>query len=143
MNLNLEKCCNNDTSSRARSFLKLLDFDFVTSLIITRHVFDMTLDVTVLLQSKSNDICDGIHLIKSMKSMVNQVRKNVDHYHKKWYKQVLNVSKQIGLDEKMPRICPRQTNRSNHNVSNVCDYFKVSVTIPLLDYLCLELDSRF
>ena len=49
-------------------------FDFVAALIITKHILDSTLSVTQLLQGKSIDIMDGIHLITSLKNSVVKMR---------------------------------------------------------------------
>ena len=47
--------------------ISILHFEFVATLVITNHVLDETLPVTQLLQGKSIDIMDGIHLINSLK----------------------------------------------------------------------------
>ena len=50
MSQNLDKVCNHDASDKTRSFLKLISsFPFIVSLVITRNVFDLTIDVTNLL----------------------------------------------------------------------------------------------
>ena len=49
--------CNYQTKQDAfRLFKDVDDFDFIVNLIIVYKVFDVTLDATILLQSKKNDI---------------------------------------------------------------------------------------
>ena len=49
MSKNLDKVCNRDKSDKARSSLKLISsFPFIVSMIITRNVFDFTIDETTL-----------------------------------------------------------------------------------------------
>ena len=62
---------NLSLSSDASSHLtRILKFEFVAALVITRHILDATLDVTKLLQGKTIDIMDGIHLINSLKDNI-------------------------------------------------------------------------
>ena len=68
MSLNMERVCSQDTSAKVTSFYKLMtSFDFLSSLVITRSVRDLTFPITQLLQGPAIDIADATHLIKSMK----------------------------------------------------------------------------
>ena len=71
MSLNIGRVCNQDTSAKATSFYKLMtSFDFLSSLVITRSILDLTLPVTQLLQGPAIDIADATHLIESLKSII-------------------------------------------------------------------------
>ena len=100
------------------------------------------LDHTVL-QSKSNDIADGIHMIELLIILVHETRKNVNQFHDKCYAQVLSLAAELDIDQKLPRHVKRQKNRENHPYSSPSEFFKCSVTIPLLDFLLIELNARF
>ena len=64
----MERVCSQDTSAKVTSFYKLMtSFDFLSSLVITRSVLDLTFPITQLLQGPAIDIADATHLIKSMK----------------------------------------------------------------------------
>ena len=71
-----------------------MSFDFV-ALVITRCVFDLTLPVTQLLQSKTNDIADGLHLIESLKNLTTSIRNSIDNYHTKWYAKALTLAYKV------------------------------------------------
>ena len=103
----------------------------------------MTLPVTQLLQSKSIDICDGLHLIESLKALVITRRQDVDEFHSKWYKKALTPSEKVNITERMPRVVGTQIHRSNTPAESVSYFYKRTVTIPLLDHLMCELDYRF
>ena len=78
--LNVNKECNMDTSIKASSFLKLVTtFEFIVSLVITRTVFDMTLEVTKMLQSRDTDILDAVHMIETIKKtfFIRQIRERL------------------------------------------------------------------
>ena len=69
MRMNLGKLFNSKTQKDAFSFFKAIDsFDFIVNLITTFKIFNYTLLVTELLQSKKNDIADGIEMIECLLS---------------------------------------------------------------------------
>ena len=43
----------------------------------------------------------------------------------------------------MPRICDRQHLRACRPASNPSEYFRRTITVPILDHLLSELDKRF
>ena len=77
------------TSKTANVLSYLTTFEIIVTMLITMSVFDLTLGVTKLLQSKTNDISDAIHLIDSLKISVSGIRTNNDLNHFELYKQVL------------------------------------------------------
>ena len=84
------RICNQDTSTKALSCYKLLTtFDFISALGLTRHLLDLTLPVTELLQGSAIDVGDSSHLIEFLKSLVNSKSKNVDQSQNNCYKSVL------------------------------------------------------
>ena len=144
MSINLNKKSNRDTSSKASSFLRLVaSFDFIVALVITRCVFDYTLPVTQLLQNKSIDINHGIHLIQSLKDHIVAMRNNIDFYHLEWYNKALELASQVDVSEAKPRTCGRQINRGNTPADTASEYFKRTITIPMIDHLNLEINQRF
>ena len=83
-----------------QSLLKLISsFDFIVCLVTNRTVFDLTLSVTQLLQSKENDMADGIHLIDYLKTLVTAIRNDIDLYHEKWYSGALLLAKCIDVTD--------------------------------------------
>ncbi|XP_047134683.1 52 kDa repressor of the inhibitor of the protein kinase-like [Hydra vulgaris] len=144
MSLNANKSFNHSTASSASSLLKLITgFDFIVAMCITRNVFDLTLPITRMLQSKSNDIYDGLNLIRAIKDVVISLRKIVDQHHKMCYEQALKIAQSINVAEAKPRTSFISKNRDNTPSESISDYFKLVITIPLLDHLSVELDTRF
>ena len=113
------------------------NFDFLVTLIITRHILDSTLSVTQLMQGKSIDIMDGIHLITTLKNSAVKIGNSVDAAHDAWYDEALQLAKEVDIESK-PRPTPR-----NKPSKTISDYYKIYVTIPLLDHLQSSLDRRF
>jgi len=110
---------------------------------MTFRVFDVTLLVTELLQSKKNDIADGIHMIESLVELLSSIRQDIDKYHVKWYEEALDLAKKLEIPELKPRTTSKQTFRANHSSVSVSEFYKLSLTIPLIDHLSSELSSRF
>ena len=126
MKFNKDNTCNRDTSVKASSFFTLVStFQFVACLVLTRSVLDMILPVRQLLQSKSIDICDGLHLIESLKALVITKRQEVDEFHSKYYKKALTLS------ETMLRVVETQIHRSNTPAKSVSDYCKRKIIFTI------------
>ncbi|XP_046863323.1 52 kDa repressor of the inhibitor of the protein kinase-like [Xenia sp. Carnegie-2017] len=130
--------------SDASSLFQLIDrFDFVVALVITRNILDSTLPVTQLLQGKSIDIMDGIHLISTLKTEVVNMRNSSDFYHDTWYDEALELAAKVGIEEWKPRTVRKQTTRENIPHTTISEYHKRAITLPLLDHLQSSLESRF
>ena len=100
MSLNMGCLCNQDTSTKAISFYKLItSFDFLSSLITTRSIFHLTLSVNQLLQGAAKNIADATHLIESLKNLICCKRNTVDTFHKKCYSDILELSCKIVIEE--------------------------------------------
>lgn len=144
MSLNAERVCNPATSSKATSFLALISsFQFIVALVISRNILDLTLPVSQLLQSKVNDVMDGMHLIDALKGLGIRVRDQINFYHDTWYSQAVALAAEVDIEEKMPRIASRQTTRCNLPASNASEYYKRVITVPLIDHLNSDLKTRF
>ena len=144
MKFNKDNTCNRDTSVNASSFFTLVStVQFVACLVLTRSVLDMTLPVAQLLQSKSIDICDGLHLIESLKALAITRIQDVDEFHSMWHKKALTLSEKINVTETITRVVGTQIHRSNTPAESASDYYEITTTIPLLDQLMCELDYRF
>jgi len=144
MRVNESGTYNKKTQTDAFSFFKAIDcFSFIINLILTYRVLELSLLVTELLQSKTNDIADGIHMITSLCSRVANIRRNVDVYHEKWYNESVLIAKRLNICVTKPRTNKRQIFRDNHNADDISSFYRVSLTIPLLDCLERELNSRF
>ena len=112
-------------------------------ILIRRSILSYTSAVTELLLKKSNDILQVYQLIESVKAQFHDIRTNVDIFHEEWYKVALELAEKIQLQESMPRSCNRQVHRDNQPHSNCSEYYKYSITIPLVDHVVAHLRSYF
>jgi hypothetical protein len=73
-------------------------FEFIAALIISHNIIDRLLPVTILLQGKSIDIMDGIHLINTMKNDFINFRKSIDSFHDAWYAEALDLAEKVKIE---------------------------------------------
>jgi len=74
---------------------------------------------------------------------VKSARKNIDSDFQIWYKEILDLAEKLEIVEAIPRKTSMQRNRSNNPSSSPLDHCKISVAIPLLDYLIIQMQDRF
>ena len=86
---------------------------------------------------------DGIHLITSLKNDFVKFRNSIDFFHDKWYQDALSLAAKVGSEESKPRTVGRQTTRANPPYQSISEYYKRTVTIPLVDHINSALQARF
>ena len=87
--LNVGRICIQETSTKAVSFYKLLtSFDFISALVLTRVVLDLTLPVRGLLQRPATDVGDSSNVYEFLKSLIISNRRNEDQFHNNYFKSV-------------------------------------------------------
>ena len=77
-----------------------------------------------------------------MKAQFHDIRANVNIFHEEWYKVALELAEKVQLQESMPRSCNRQVHRDNQPHSKCSEYYKCSITIPLVDDVVVHLQSN-
>ena len=63
--------------------------------------------------------------------------------HREWMEEVNEIAKQVEVEPTLPRMCKRQTLRSNPSVTDTESYYRISVTIPFLHHVSQEFDARY
>ena len=100
--------------------------------------------LSVSLQLSSIDICKAYQHVSETMQSVQHVRDNVDSFNSTWFDIAQNKSGAVGADgPTIPRRCGRQRGRDNVPAEEPAEYYKRSITIPFLDHLLSQLQSRF
>ena len=68
---------------------------------------------------------------------------NVDFHHRQWFTEIEEMCHAVGTIPSLPRTCGRQTHRSNIEAETPSQYYRQVVTIPFLDHIISEINSRF
>ena len=113
------------------------------SKVLSCKILDGLLPVTLSSWGKSIDIMDGIHLITTMKNDFTTYRNSIDSFHEVWYAEVLKLADKVSLEESKPRTVGKQTTRSNPPYKTISEYYKQTISIPLIDHINSALQNRF
>ena len=130
---------NSSTSDVRMLFKSIKSFEFITCLVLASNI----LFLTVQLQQRNIDVVKSLKQINLLKAQLKELRDSVDKIHGDYYDQALELAKNVKVNEKFPRICNVQTTRENYPVANGRDYYRVKLTIPLLDHLIEQMEFRF
>lgn len=135
---------NIDTRSKAQSFLlSMSQFSFVAALVLSQKILSYTKGLSVKLQGRLKDVICAHQDIKDVISVIKQVRSRVDNFHSQIYEQVTEIGQLVDVMESKPRQAIRQQHRLNTPSDSISEYYKLNYTIPILDHLINELDTRF
>ena len=129
--------------SDERYFLSIKKFVFIACLVITANLPHHTLSLTVQLQKRNIDIAESMKQINLLKAQLRNLRKSVDEIHDQYYDQALQLASDVNVKEKFVRTCTTQTMRENYRVETARDYYRVKLTIPILDHLIEQIEFRF
>ena len=68
---------------------------------------------------------------------------NIDKYHEERYSGACKLAQKINVNESVPRTCARQTTREDFPAESPSHYYKLSLSVPLIDTVLSELKRRF
>ena len=135
---------SSDSLTDARSLqLAVTTTDFICSLVITNSCLKYLQALTTNLQAEAKDIVEAVKEISSVKAALNNARSNIDEHHNRWFHTVEQMCSKVGVEPSLPRRCGRHIHRSNVPADTPSAYYCRCVSIPLLDHLLSEIESRF
>ena len=132
MHLNKKNVYNRETSAKPGShFYLCTSFKFISALLIGRRVLDYLCPITTQLQKRANDILCGYDMVNCLKDTIRIIVNNMDEYHNKWYADILALAESLDV------------NRDNPPSNTATEYYKRSISIPLVNHLQTQLNDRF
>ena len=123
--------------------LAITTTDFLTALVVTNACLKYVQGLTTSLQAESRDIVSAVREIEMVTATIQDVRDHVDTHHAKWFLTVESMCYSVGNVPSLPRRCGKQTHHSNTPADTPSEYYRRSISIPLLDHLISEMKSRF
>ena len=130
---------NRETRSDSHSLLLgISQFSFIFALVLAQKVLSYTKGLSVKLQGR---YVDAVRAYCDIETTLKACRSGVDDFHEKIYGEVLTICHSLEIEESTPRYA--KTSRQQHRPNHASDYYKFSLTIPMLDHLIIELDNRF
>ena len=135
---------NRDSRADAQSFfLSLCHFPFIAILVIATELLGYTKALSVKLQGRYVDVVRANRVVSLVKSALQRNREAVDLFHNRVYKKAIQIATMVNVEESAPRTTGRQTHRSNVPASCPSEYYCRLITIPMVDHLISEMNSRF
>ena len=89
------------------------------------------------------DVVDAVTEVKHVITALKMARQNVMIDYVERFNIIEEMCHMAGVARCLPRLCSCQRNRSNVPAENACDDYRQVISIPLLDHLVSELESRF
>ena len=142
--INENKKWNDESCTKANGlYVSCTTFQFIITIIITCNVLNCTLEATRKLQRREIDIVKGYAEIERIVATVVSTREKINEKHREWYEEAERFADSVNTSPSMPRTCLRQLLRDNQPADTPEDYYRRTVSIPFLDHLHTELQTRF
>ena len=123
--------------------LALSTTEFISALVVITACLKHLLGLTRSLQAEAKDVVQAVSEINSVKATLQDVRNNVEEHHDKWFAEVEELCACVNTEPSLPRLCGRQRHRRNVPAQSPSEYFRRTISIPVLDHLLLEMETRF
>jgi hypothetical protein len=141
---------NNDRSNepdvrlRAGGMRKAVKkFEFIVCLVLVERCLKCTKPLTLQLQSASLDAGKAREKVSLLYLTIDELRADIDQTHDTFYQMAVDLAKEVKIDPNKKRTTGRQVHRENVPADTTSDYYKRAVTIPFLDQLLGQVQSRF
>lgn len=118
-------------------------FQFIVTLVVVERCLKCTKPLTIQLQSPSIDAEKAHEKVSLLFLTLNQLQTEIDATHSHYYEVAVDLAKETNIKPSKPRTTGRQTQRDNVPAESTSEYFKRAVTIPFLDQLLGQMQSRF
>jgi len=118
-------------------------FEHIVVFMLSKELLEPIRPIAECLQGRLQEVYFGFKKISEVTKHYQHLQEKVNDEHDRIYRKALDLSKQVDSDEQMPRIIRGRQSRPNPSVASPSDYWRVTVTIPLLDSIISEIVSRF
>ncbi|XP_063752499.1 52 kDa repressor of the inhibitor of the protein kinase-like isoform X1 [Eleginops maclovinus] len=82
-------------------------------------------------------------MVDEVKSVYKELRETIDDDFNQIYEQAVRMAAQVNVEPTQPRAAGRQKHRENVPAEGVKEYYLRNMTIPFLDHVISEFESRF
>ncbi len=141
---NVEGTWNSDSERDARGlFHGITQFHFMVCLVVVSRCLEVTRPLTKQLQSSTFDVVASNQKVTLLFVTLQRIRREISELHTKWYSEAENLASSIDVAPSKPRTAQRQVHRANMPSDTVSQYYERAVTLPFLDHLTSQLQTRF
>ena len=105
---------NQNSRNDAQALINAMTFSFIVTLVIVRHILDLTRPLTVRLQKKAMDLLKAKEEIALLKSALTDMQTDIDTRHHALYEEAVTLARHVSVQPSMPRIIQRQVTETTH-----------------------------
>ena len=135
---------NSETRTAANGLrYTFVEFEHIVVFMLVKQLLEPIRPIAECLQARLQELYFGFKKVDEVVQFYKRIRNDVDVEHNRIYAKAKKLAADIGSDEAMPRIIKGRQRRANPTVLLPCDYWRVALTIPFLDSILSELESRF
>ncbi|XP_043932233.1 52 kDa repressor of the inhibitor of the protein kinase-like [Protopterus annectens] len=125
-----------------RYLYSISKFDFIVELVIMESILGIVKPLHLYFQREQIDLIQASEETSVIVETLKNIRSDADRKFKVLYEEVQELASQVFTEESVPRICGRQTKRSNITASNPEEYYRRNTFIPFLDHVIAELTEQ-
>ncbi|CAH3032499.1 unnamed protein product, partial [Porites lobata] len=134
---------NQNSRNDAKALINAITFSFIITVVIVRHILDLTRPLTVRLQKKAMDLLKAREEVLLLKSALRGMQTDLNTRHHALYEEAVTLARRVSVQPSMPRIIQRQVYRNNAPAPTPEDYYRINLTTDFLNHVLMQLDSRF
>ena len=134
---------NQNSRNDAQALINAITFSFIITVVIVRHILDLTRPLTVRLQKKAMDLLKAREEVLLLKSALRGMQTDLNTRHHALYEEAVTLARLVSVQPSMPRIIQRQVYRNNAPAPTPEDYYRINLTTDFLNHVLMQLDSRF
>ena len=126
--------------------IAIRDPRFLVGLVVAECILAHTLEPSRALQRKDGDLVSAYVTIRSIETIFSKFRADAENHFHDVFMKAEELLVEVGSSHNtipVPRLCGRQTQRSNVPCESAEEYYRRAVYIPFVDHVLAELKSRF
>ena len=89
------------------------------------------------------DVIKAANQVKHAITALEEVRNDVDNFHHNLFLKITTMAQAVGTETARLRICGRQQHSANAPADDAETYYRMNLTIPVIDQLLMCLQDRF
>ena len=135
---------NVESKTTATSLCLLMKkFEFIVALVVSYELMTYIHSLTVSLQSSTLSIVEAYQEVSTVVETLEGVKLNVEEHHQRWYDEAVRVAATVNVEPATKRRAFFQQHRDNTPSDNVSEYYRRTITIPVLNNMIEDLRRRF
>ena len=124
-------------------FHATVSFGFIVCIHVVSHCLEITRPLTKQLQSSTFDVVAANKEVSLLFVTLQRMRMEISQLHSEWYDEAEELASSVNVEPSQPRVAQRQVNRANTPSDTISQYYERSITLPFLDHLTSQLQTRF